>query len=193
VAGFRPSAASPSPSPDRLIAARPIGAVIDTSTTSTGLATATFSADRAYRYRLSRVWDPSLARVNFLMLNPSTADAFQLDPTVRRCIGFARAWGMGSVEVTNAYAYRAAHPKLLKLADNPIGDGDDDACVAAATVADLVIVAWGVHATRLDRQGQMLQLLASAAVVPHYLTLTRSGHPGHPLYLPGTTIPPIWD
>ena len=39
-----------------------------------------------YRYLLWRRWQPSAPVVNFIMLNPSTADAVQDDPTVTRCI-----------------------------------------------------------------------------------------------------------
>jgi hypothetical protein len=42
---------------------------------------ATFSPDRAYRYKLWRTWDQSLPTLAFVMLNPSTADEEQLDPT----------------------------------------------------------------------------------------------------------------
>ena len=49
-----------------------------------GAATADFSEDLVYRYRLSRVWDAGLPLLGWLMLNPSTADAFRVDPTVNR-------------------------------------------------------------------------------------------------------------
>ncbi|TMF61888.1 MAG: DUF1643 domain-containing protein, partial [Chloroflexi bacterium] len=67
---------------------------------------ATFSADRRYRYRLWRRWDGARPVVAFVMLNPSTADARRDDPTIRRCIGFAKSWGFGGVEVVNLFAYR---------------------------------------------------------------------------------------
>ena len=178
--------------PDPVIRACPVGTQIDTQQGPWGLATATFDSVRAYRFRLSRVWDPSLRRVNFVMLNPSTADAFKLDPTVRRCIGFARHWQAGSVEVTNAYAYRSTAPAGLREVADPVGFGNDDALVAAALAADLVIVAWGVHATYLGREAVVRTLLADAGVAPHYLALTKDGHPGHPLYLSGAAQPQPW-
>ena len=51
-----------------------------------------------YRYALWRRWEPG-PQVLFIMLNPSTADELTDDPTIRRCIGFARSWGFGSLAV----------------------------------------------------------------------------------------------
>jgi len=34
-------------------------------------------------------------------LNPSTADENENDPTITRCINFAKSWGYGGVCVTN--------------------------------------------------------------------------------------------
>lgn len=182
----------PDPDPDPVIAACPVGAEVDVEQGPWGLATATFDRTRRYRYRLSRVWDPRGLRVNFLMLNPSTADAFKLDPTVRRCIGFAEAWSAGSLEVSNAYAVRSTDPRGLRLVSDPVGPGNDEAIVAAARAADLVVVAWGVHATYLDRETEVLRLLADAGVDPHVLRVTKGGHPGHPLYVPGDVAPSPW-
>lgn len=182
----------PPVAPDPLVAARPCGPEIDVTQGLWGLATATFTRDRRHRYRLSRVWDDSLMRVNFVMLNPSTADAFKLDPTVRRCMGFATSWGAGACEVTNAYALRSTDPKGLKAVEDPVGEHNDDAIVAAATDADLVIAAWGVHAVYLGREDSVRRLLCDAGVKVHYLRLTKDGHPGHPLYVPGDIKPMVW-
>ena len=43
-----------------------------------------------YRYTLTRVWDLALPTVTFVLLNPSSADAVRLDPTLRRCVTFAK-------------------------------------------------------------------------------------------------------
>lgn len=182
----------PQPDPDPVVAACPVGTEVDTDIGPWGQATATFDPARRYRYRLSRVWDLNGPRVNFVMLNPSTADAFKLDPTVRRCIGFAKAWSAGSVEVTNAYALRSTKPSGLRDVADPVGPGNDEAIAAAARAADVVVVAWGVHAVYLDREAQVRQLLTKAAVIPHVLRLTKDGHPGHPLYVPADTELMVW-
>lgn len=181
----------PSLAPDPRVPVTP-GQVVDTQPGPWGLATAVFSADRRHRYHLSRVWDPDLPRVNFLMLNPSTADAFTLDPTVTRCAKFARAWGYGELAVTNCYALRSTDPAGLRQVSDPVGEDNDAAIVAGALAADLVIAAWGVYVVYLDRETQVRRLLAEAGVTVHTLRLTKAGHPGHPLYIPNGTKPQPW-
>ncbi len=177
---------------DDRIAARPGGPVIDTTSGHWGAATASFNTSRTHRYRLSRIWDPARPRVNFVMLNPSTADAFVLDPTVRRCAGYAQQWGMGALEVTNIFALRSTDPKALYREPDPVGAGNDAAILAAAGDAELVIAAWGTHG-QLDGRGDAVRsLLAGAGIELHCLRLTRHGHPGHPLYLPGDLTPRRW-
>jgi hypothetical protein len=180
--------------PDPLIAVKP-GQVVETELGKHGLGTAVFDPTRAFRFHLSRVWDPSGHRVNFVMLNPSTADAFVLDRTVRRCWGYALAWGMGSLAVTNCFALRSPDPKDLKRHECPVGPGadNDEAIVAAAAAADLVVAAWGAHAVYLNREAQVRRLLAEAGVDLTYLELTKAGHPGHPLYRSTELRPQPWD
>lgn len=74
---------------------------------------AVISKDGLYRYTLRRVWDESKPLLNFVLLNPSKADAETDDATVRRCIGFAKLWGFGGIVITNLYAYRSTDPKKL--------------------------------------------------------------------------------
>lgn len=161
----------------------------DTATGEWGAGSAGFSADRVFRYTLTRIWDRSAPVVNFLMLNPSTADAFALDPTNRRCVGFAQAWGFGGLVTTNLFAFRSTDPKVLRTVADPIGPGNNDAIVDAACSADLVIAAWGNHGALLDRGRKVHRLLDSAGVELHHLRMTGAGHPGHPLYLPGDAVP----
>jgi hypothetical protein len=154
---------------------------------------ATFGPDGTaspYRYRLWREWDPALPRVAFIMLNPSTADASLDDPTIRRCIGFAKSWGFGSLEVANLFALRSPSPADLRRAADPVGPENDAALAEVSGRAQLLVAAWGVHGTFLQRDAEVRRLLA--AVPLHSLRLTKSGHPAHPLYLPATLTPTPW-
>src|SRR5439155_12676179 len=90
---------------------------------------ASFSACRRYRWTLSRWWDNRHGGpwIGWIMLNPSTADARQDDPTIRRCIGFSRAWGFSGCRVCNLYALRSKTPRGLWRVRDPIGAGNDRA------------------------------------------------------------------
>lgn len=164
----------------------------DTASGEWGEASATFSADRIHRYLLTRTWNDALPSVNFLMLNPSTADAFQLDPTNRRCVGFAQRWGYGSMVTTNIFAFRSTDPAGLRTAEDAVGPGNDAAIVEAAMAADLVIAAWGTHGELQGRSDVVRGLLREAGISLHVLRLTKAGHPGHPLYVAGDTLPTLW-
>jgi hypothetical protein len=163
--------------------------------------TARFDGSGAYRYHLRRTWgnahpllytfqrapqitDPERA-VAFLMLNPSTADAEVLDPTVRRCIDYAFRWGYGALEVVNLFALRSPHPRDLYAAADPVGAANDEAILATASEVDLVVCAWGAHGAFRDRAAEVLAMLRRNGYGDRlaYLTLTQAGHPGHPLYL----------
>ncbi len=145
---------------------------------------ALFDRTRRYRYRLWRRWGAGRPVV-FVMLNPSTADAERDDPTIRRCAGFARAWGFGGMTVVNLFALRATDPARLRRARDPVGRDNDHHIAAAADVASLVVVAWGVHGALDRRDRAVLALLAGRR--PRCLGTTRGGHPRHPLYLPSAT------
>lgn len=144
------------------------------------------SADRRYRYWLSRTWSAERP-VTFVMLNPSTADANVDDPTIRRCVGFAKRWRYGGLRVVNLYAYRATRPATLFRADDPVGPDNDDHLKSAFADSNLVVAAWGGHAV-VERVRQVL----SFAPVLTALAVTRSGQPAHPLYLPATATPKRW-
>lgn len=73
---------------------------------------AILSEDRKYRYVLSRIWDESKPMVMIIGLNPSTADETKNDPTIIRCIDFAKSWGYGGVYMLNLFAFRATLPKI---------------------------------------------------------------------------------
>lgn len=140
-----------------------------------------------YRYSLWRIWDPNLPRVAFVMLNPSTADGKIDDRTIRRCIGFAMAWGFGALEVVNLFAYRATNPEKLKHCSDPIGPENDDYIKAAVKRANRIITAWGTKGVHYGRNKEVMQILASYS--PQCLEITKAGHPKHPLYVAGSINP----
>jgi hypothetical protein len=153
---------------------------------------ATFGGEGAcYRYRLWRVWDLDLPRVAFVMLNPSTADERVLDPTLRRCLGFAQRWGCGAFEVGNLYALRSTDPAGLRAVADPVGPLNDEYLVRIAEDATYGVVAgWGSNADD-ERAAHVLGLLRRYRSVYRLGSLTGAGHPRHPLYLPGDLLPTL--
>lgn len=143
---------------------------------------ATFDETRTYRYTLHRRWSGAGRRVCFCLLNPSTADEFTLDPTLTRCLGYARRWGFAAMEVVNIFALRSTDPAGLRAHDDPIGPANDRAIRRAARRADLVVAGWGAHGEYLGRGGAVGELLAELCA-PVCLGVTAAGHPKHPLYL----------
>ena len=138
-----------------------------------------------YRYVLEREWDHRLPAVLFIALNPSTADATNDDPTVRRCVGFARKWGFGKLVLANLFALRSSDPMRLAGHADPIGPRNDRWLARLSSSFDLTVAAWGVRGDLNGRAAAVLPLLRQ----PHHLGLTRAGHPRHPLYLPAAARP----
>lgn len=153
---------------------------------------ATFSEpDRVYRYLLWREWDPARPRVLFVMLNPSTADETVLDPTLRRCLGFAQRWGFGSFTIANLFALRSTDPKRLREVEDPVGPLNDGYLSAAAMTAGRVVAAWGAHGGLYHRADAVTRMLRPCVDLMA-LRLTSAGDPGHPLYLPAALEPFVW-
>ena len=146
---------------------------------------ARFSPCRKYRYVLRRVWDDGKPSVLFVGLNPSTADERLDDPTIRRCIGFARDWGYGSLVMANLFAYCSTDPAALARVDDPVGPRNNWWLSRLRREVDLVVVAWGSNGILLNRQNEVLRVLPA----PKCLGLTKHGQPKHPLYLPAETTP----
>lgn len=148
-----------------------------------------------YRYMLQRVWDEACDRdCTWIMLNPSTADAANDDPTIRRCMAFARRWGFGSITVLNLFAVRATKPADMLTADDPVGPDNHATCkivfdrvmsrqIDPRRNPDIVVCAWGAHGYHMDMDRTMLGWLDAYGIEPRALGLTASGHPRHPLYV----------
>lgn len=148
---------------------------------------AIFDESGQFRYSLLRRWRGGKGRVAMILLNPSTADATRDDPTLRRCIGFARRWGFASLEVVNLFAYRATRPQQLQQAADPVGPENDNHLMRAARNAGAVVAAWGVHGVLAGRNVEVLRVLAGLGLPLSCLGLTLAGHPRHTLYLPNHT------
>lgn len=144
-----------------------------------------------YRYVLRRSWGDG-PDCNFIMLNPSTADATEDDPTIRRCIGFAKMWGYGRLTVTNIFAFRATDPKDMKAANDPVGADNKTYIRIAAENAEICVCAWGAHGSFCGQDAIVLEWLHNIPVAPLALALTKGGQPRHPLYLKSDLTPKIW-
>lgn len=160
------------------------------------LISAAFSPDRAHRYtwtcEVDRPRPDAYGRVLFILLNPSTADELGPDPTIRRCIGYARAWGFGRLEIRNLFSYRSTDPRALYKADAPEGDPKNlDGLVVAAARAGRSVCGWGVHGALRGRGATVAAALRQVTALFH-LGLTKDGHPRHPLYLRGDIQPTLW-
>lgn len=157
--------------------------------------TAEFSFGREHRYWLERAWsETNPRRLVVIGLNPSTADELVDDPTIRRCINFAKREICGGLIMVNLFGYRATSPNDLKRAVNPAGTNIDAYISSACAAPDRVVVAaWGVHGEYCGRDVEVKKLLARLRVDVHHFGLTKDGHPRHPLYLAASTPLTKWD
>lgn len=145
-----------------------------------------------YRYELRRTLDESRPKVMFIMLNPSTANAEIDDPTIRRCVGFAKIWGYGGILVGNLFAYRATEPKTLLTVADPIGHENLNHLKVMYDESDTAICAWG-NGKLVERLGKKFgddyKPLSGFLGRIYYLELANDGTPKHPLYLKGDLKP----
>jgi hypothetical protein len=167
------------------------GAEAAIMTAGGGAVSAIISDCGLYRYALHRpVGRTEPGDVLWVMLNPSTADATTDDPTIKRCIGFTRAWGYDSFSVGNIYGYRSTDPAVLK--DLPeamtVGEDNEKNLAALSFAAKLVICAWGTKASH-RRVMRVIHTLRLHHEQLYALRITKDGHPAHPLYLPGNLLP----
>lgn len=128
----------------------------------------------------------------FVMLNPSTADGERDDPTIRKCVGFAKAWGFDRLEVVNLFAHRATDPRELLALNHeadPVGWQNEENVHRALTEYPLgrLVCAWGANGGHLGQDETMLGWIGRR---PRFaLGLTAEGHPRHPLYVPYSATP----
>lgn len=140
---------------------------------------ANISKDKIYRYTLSRTWDSTKPTVLFIGLNPSIADENIDDPTITRCINFAKDWGYGTLLMANLFAFRSTYPKEIYLIDNPIGKDNDYYILECVKQSDLIIACWGNNGTHMDREKIIKELVPNL----YCLQKNKNGTPHHPLRL----------
>lgn len=152
-----------------------------------------------YRYTLWRRWDIDKPMVLWIMLNPSTADAAIDDPTIRRCMDFARRWDAGGIRVCNLYPWRATYPRDLPSgpevggAHTGILSNNDHAIISAASDAGRIIAAWGSNVGPWPMQRAHVRDLLRHRHI-EALRITKHGLPWHPLYVRGNVEPiPYWE
>ena len=152
-----------------------------------------------YRYTLERHWDRAQGHALFVLLNPSTADATQDDPTLRKGIGFAKRLGVGGVVFVNLFAWRATDPRELPPTEDAITGRDEHGrnlndmhIIAQADrvrwMSCGVILAWGGGVPQKaiahrDRPAAVLRQLQDLGVSLRCFGKNRDGSPKHPLYL----------
>lgn len=160
--------------------------------------TAIISHCGTYRYRLERLLQrdmlspASRGPIAFMMLNPSTADHTQDDPTIRRCTGFARSWGCDRYAVSNLYALRSPKPSALALHDDPVGPDNDAHLAELAGDFRDIVCAWGAGAEQ-QRVQVVVSVLRQAGARLWCLGTTKDGSPRHPLYVRGDQPLLPWD
>ncbi|WP_036483598.1 DUF1643 domain-containing protein [Myxosarcina sp. GI1] len=145
-----------------------------------------------YRYVLWREWNSNSKTVSFIMLNPSRADEKVNDPTITRCINFAKSWDYGKLEVVNLFAYRTSQPSQLKQTAAPIGKDNDKYILETVSRSDKVVLAWGNHGIWQRQDLYVLNLLKNYTHL-YCLGITKQNCPRHPLYLHRTTMPQVFN
>lgn len=150
------------------------------------LGDAVFSPCGTYRYLLSRHGLSPLRWIRpvlFILLNPSTADAYQDDPTIRRCIGFAKLWGGTRLTIVNLFALRSTDPTALVGHPDPIGPDNDlhiEEQIAYHMAFGIIVAAWGAHPLAKARGHEVVKKFGPFQC----LRRTKDGAPWHPLYVP---------
>ncbi len=158
-----------------------------------GTSGAEFSPCRTWRYRLWRVWDPKAPRVNFLLLNPGTADETSNDPLIERCRSYAARWGYGGLVVTDLFALRATDLAELMAADDPVGPDNDAVILEVAQELGAVVCAWGKEGNFRGRADHVYALLATHEIRLFCLARNRAGEPECPRNLKGSLVPQSYE
>lgn len=153
---------------------------------------AEFSDCGRYRYTLHRPQRGEGPHVCFVLLNPSTADDERNDPTVRRCLGFAKKrYDACAITVLHAFAFRTPSPFELYGAHargiDVVGPDNDWYIDRILTwQSPVVIGGWGSNGHARWARPRIEKLMAKLRQGRDVFCLgkTKTGQPRHPLYVP---------
>lgn len=147
---------------------------------------AEFDSTKKYRYSLDRYWSAgnfNFKTATFIGLNPSTANENVDDPTIRRCISFAKSWGLDGMRVVNLFSFRATNPKDLMKEKHPVGIITDGYIAGNCCCSKIVVACWGNNGEHRGRDKEVIKLVKKCVKTIYCFGTTKSGHPRHPLYL----------
>lgn len=150
--------------------------------------TAIISDCGRYRYRLERQCAGEGATA-IIMVNPSTANAYTDDATIRKLRGFGDRNQWGRLIVGNLFAYRATDVRNLGKTTDPAGLPENDMhLMRMFREADRIIVAWGPITKQpryhRGRWRKVMDLIDDGREVFRIGAPAQCGHPKHPLMLP---------
>lgn len=139
-----------------------------------------------YRYLLTRTWSTE-APVTFVMLNPSTADATEDDPTTRKCITLAKAHGAGGIRLVNLFAWRSTDPTQLPADKAKAVGADNNSFLQLEAKQQRIIFAWGALGALHGRGKEVYHMFQDYMDKVRVLGVTKTEQPKHPLYLRNDT------
>ena len=142
-----------------------------------------------YRYMLRRIWDEDENFLVFCLLNPSTADEKDDDPTIRKCIGFAKKNGFGGIIIINLFGIRSPNPKNIKIHSDPFGPDLSRNWIRATHQSYHFVFGWGNMGLFKNAQMNMHKFFffgQSPLYKIYCLGKNKNGTPKHPLYVPYT-------
>lgn len=164
--------------------------------------TVVFSPDEKHRFVLTRRIGDSGGRLFTIGLNPSTADAFKDDNTIRRERAIARALGFGTLVKGNIFGWRSTDPKGLLEPDatrSAMLIANDAHILEQARAASMVVCCWGgpYNPKRLRelvaaRAAHVTAILRKTGIDLYAFAFTQDGIPRHPLLLPVASKPVRW-
>ncbi len=151
--------------------------------------------DNKYRYSLTRIWDDSKDILLYFLLNPSTADAYEDDNTIKSCVRLAKENGYGGLRVVNLFAIKAT--KLENLSGEPkhilIGEEWENYIIDSIENSDVIVLGWGNAVKELkgvkdfNREKEVAEFLDSKGYEYFCFELTKKCCPKHPLYISSGT------